>query len=801
MVIPNVVFALENDANRKLQVDIAPKKQQVKTTAVKDLKQPAFVRLILGVTLNQIKKGDFYIYKNAAGQYFSKKADFLTLGLREPKADTIEIEGEPYFALDSIAGLEVHYDEKMLLLNMISAPELFNKNIFDLSSRYRKGVIKPNDNSAFVNYRLGYSGDESGTESFNLSTEVGLRMFDTLLLSNFSHKKTDAGTDSVRLMTNVNHDWRDDLTRLTIGDFFAFSGDLGSTQNLGGVSFSKRYAIDPYLIQRPTADLTGVVSTPSEADVYLDGLHLRNIKLTPGEFELKNINYYGGARDIRVVVKDAFGREQVINQDYYFASAGLREGLHEYSYNIGFVRQDYGLESNDYGKLATSAFHRYGVSDNLTLGLREESLGSTLNAGPQAFLRSNRLGAISLAASISHDPAVGSGIARQLGYSYQESNFSARLLWRRFHENYVTAGSSQWLSHPKVNVSAGLSYGSRQIGYFSIDHTLNSQYNGSERRSTNLGYNKSLFNRVNIFATLGHVVEHSATGQTSENNLFFGVSYYPSNGYSMGASRRESGNTDTDSIQFTKNIPVGEGWGLRLQHDHVTSPDGQTNSVDSYLQVNTRPAILTANYQTMQGQDRYQLSAAGAISYVAGSVGLSRPIYDSFGLVRLDGLPNVRVLQNNQTIGKTNAAGEVFVPNMGAYLDNQISIDDRDIPIDYSLKSRDLYVAPGWRSGSLIKFDVRRIRAVSGKLKIRVDNKLKPLTYHEIVIRGAKAGSDESKVLLTGKSGEFYIEDIGPDSYTGSVGTGKDVCEFSFIVPESTESFMQFKDIICEPNN
>lgn len=217
--------------------------------------------------------------------------------------------------------------------------------------------------------------------------------------------------------------------------------------------------------------------------------------------------------------------------------------------------------------------------------------------------------------------------------------------------------------------------------------------------------------------------------------------------------------------------------------------------------MNTKQAVLTANYQTLQGQDKYQLSAAGAIGYVAGSTGFSRPIYDSFGLVRLEGLPDVRVLQNNQLMGKTNADGEVFVPNMGAYLDNQISVDDRDIPIDYSLKARDLYVAPGWRSGSLIKFDVRRIRAISGKLKISTDNTLKPLAYHEIVITRAKSGSDSKKVLLTGKGGEFYIEDIEPDSYTGSVGTGKDMCEFSFIVPESTESFIQLKDTICEPND
>lgn len=541
LVIPNVVFAFDNGHAREEQLDIASGRQYVKPVASGKSKKPAFISLVVAVTLNQIKKGDFYIYQNTAGEHLFKKTDFITLGLRKIEGNTVQIEGETYIVLNSIPGLEVRYDEKRLQLNMISMPTLLDKNVIDLSSQRRKGVIKPIDNSAFLNYRLGYFGGETGAESVNLSTEVGLRMFDSLLLSSFSLNKTDSGSHSVRLMTNVNHDWREDLTRLTIGDFFAFSGDLGSTQNLGGISFSKRYAIDPYLIQRPTADLIGVTATPSEADVYLDGVHLRNIKLSPGEFELKNINYYGGARDIRVVIKDAFGREQTINQDYYFASAGLRQGLHEYSYNMGFVRHDYGLVSNDYGKLATSAFHRYGVSDSLTLGFREETLGSTLNAGLQAFLRSNRLGAISFAVSASHDPVTGSGAAHQFGYNYQEGNFSARLLWRRFQENYVTASNSQLLGQPKTAFGAGLSYGSRRFGYFSVDHAFNTQYDGSERRSTNLGYHKSLFSRLNIFGTLGHVSEHSSTEQTSENNLFLGISYFPNNGYSMRASHQERG--------------------------------------------------------------------------------------------------------------------------------------------------------------------------------------------------------------------------------------------------------------------
>lgn len=758
--------------------------------------------LVVAVTLNQIKKGDYYIFRNTAGDYLIRKGDLKRFGLREVTGRILDIEGREYLAVNSVKDLEVYFDEKNLVLNITSKPELFMRNTIDLGAKRRSNVTRPDNNSAFLNYRLGYFGVEASDQTLNLTTEVGLRLYDSLLLSGFSQTRNSATANSVRLMSNWTYDWRDSLNRLTIGDFFAFSGDLGSTLNLGGISYSKRYATDPYFIQRPTIDLSGVVSTLSEADIYLDGLHLKNVKLAPGEFELRNINYYGGSRDVRVVIKDAFGREQLLNQDYYFSSAGLRQGLHEYSYNLGAVRKDYGQASNQYGKLATSVFHRYGVTDYLTLGLREESVGTTINAGPQILLKSNKLGAFSLALSASHDDVGGNGTASQFGYNYQRGNFSSRLLLRHFQERYAAVNDAALtqIQHQKVNLGIGASYGSRWAGYFGVDHAYSSQYDGSERRSTNITYHKALYNQLSFFGSVGHASSHAANSNFSENNLFVGLTYAPRADYNLRGSHQEKGGIETDSVQLTKNMPVGEGWGFRVRDENTRSDMMRNNTLDSYLQVNMQRGIFTAGYRAEEGHDSYQLSLAGAIGYVAGSAGMSRPIYDSFGLVRLDGLSNVSVLHNNQVVGRTDKNGEVFIPNMGSFLDNQISLNDRDIPIDFSLKSQEVYVSPGWRSGALVNFDIRRIRAVSGKLKLRFDGALKPLAYRGLTIARVGVTQVEPISIFTGKGGEFYIEDISPGGYTGSADTESGHCSFSITIPGSQASFIQLEETICEPN-
>ena len=293
-----------------------------------------------------------------------------------------------------------------------------------------------------------------------------------------------------------------------LGDFFTSSGDLGSTLNLGGVSFSKRYAIDPYLVSRPMAGFAGTVAVASEAEIYLDGVRVGTQKLPPGEFLIQNLNYYGGARDIQIVIRDRFGREQRLDYRYYFTDTLLREGLHEYSYDLGLMRQQYGVTSNKYDGLAASAFHRYGVSDALTVGLRGEAAGGRFNLGPQAtFLLGNqgRLGTVAVGLAASHAPGAGSGKAMQFSYSYQAHAFNARSFARRFSEKYAQAMPIDPAQRTRFEGGAGFGYGTRATGNFGVDYSTITRYQGTGRRAVTFSYSKSLIGNLSLLATLSRV--------------------------------------------------------------------------------------------------------------------------------------------------------------------------------------------------------------------------------------------------------------------------------------------------------
>ena len=391
--------------------------------------------MVLSASLNTEAKGDIFIWRTQDLDFLVKVEDLKAMGFKEPAGIVLVLDGAPHVSLKSIRGVSFTFVEKTLALNISADPQLLLGQALDLRSDQRiRGVI-PNDNSVFFNYALSASGGDSASGSnLGFAGELGWRFGDYLLLSDGSVTQAANGQRQfVRLMSSVTHDDRESLKRTVIGDFLTPSRELGSGVNLGGISISKLYGLDPYFIKFPTQSIRGTVALPSDLEVYLDGQRIRNEKIKPGEFELRDLLAYGGARNIQLVLRDAFGRVQQLSYSLYFSDQPLRQGLQEYSYNLGALRRNFGVQSNHYGPLAFSLFHRYGMSNTVTLGLRAEGRRSLFNAGPTATVVLGSAGVVNMALAGSslegRRGAAGSAV-----YNYQAKSwslgFSLRRDWR-----------------------------------------------------------------------------------------------------------------------------------------------------------------------------------------------------------------------------------------------------------------------------------------------------------------------------------------------------------------------------------
>jgi outer membrane usher protein len=116
-----------------------------------------------------------------------------------------------------------------------------------------------------------------------------------------------------------------------------------------------------------------------------------------------------------------------LQRPFFFATnAGLAEGLHEYSYNLGPLRRQYGIESNDYGPLAAAAFHRYAFTNALTLGLRGQATKDLYNTGPFGTYQLARFGMFGAGVSVGGRDGK-TGQAASAAYSYTGGNLSLNL--------------------------------------------------------------------------------------------------------------------------------------------------------------------------------------------------------------------------------------------------------------------------------------------------------------------------------------------------------------------------------------
>lgn len=770
--------------------------------------------MVLHVRLNSEDKGDLFIARTPQQDFLIRIEDLKAMGFREPSGTQVMYEGEPHMSLSSMRGVSFEYQESALALNLSAEPGLLPSQRFQQSNEHRPKGIVLGSRSGFVNYALSTYGGDGAPSGSSLSAEAGWREGDFLLLSDASTAETTGGQRKfVRLMSSITHDDRASLRRTVVGDFFTPSREFSTGVNLGGFSLSKLYGLDPYFVRFPTQSVTGNVALPSDLEVYLDGQRIRSEKLKPGEFELRDILAYGGARNVQLVLRDAFGRVQQLNYSFYFSDQPLRAGLHEYSYNLGAIRRGYGLESHHYGPGAYSMFHRYGFSDAVSLGLRAEGTRDLVNAGPTATVVMGNAGIVNLAMSAS-SIAGRHGAAVSASYNYQARNWSFGSWLRMDSRRYAALGDPPVMANRRHEGNVVASYHLAQRGSVSLSYSSLATRDGATsfasptqpfntvaleaRRATTLGYSAPLVSgRATFTASVSRVKDGRDKGGRTE--AFVGVMVYLDKDYSFGASVRRENSVTSQSLQFTKNQPIGEGLGYVLSTDHAAGFGSDTVNVKSSAQYNAPAAVLRADLGRHTGQGQsvgdYRLSVAGGVAYVPGSIGFGRPITDSFGIVKVGDVAGVEVMVNGQAVGTTDSRGNVFVPNLSAYYDNDVSIAPESVPIEYSMAATNRIVSPLARSGAIIDFPVARVQAFSGRLRQHAAGRNLPVEFSEIRL----GGGDKPQLTRTGRGGEFYLENLKPGTYSASAWLEGKTCLFELKIPQSDQMFVDVGVVDCQP--
>ncbi|MBW2466546.1 MAG: fimbrial biogenesis outer membrane usher protein, partial [Deltaproteobacteria bacterium] len=581
---------------------------------------------VLKLVLNQEDQGIFFLVLAPDNDVWIKRSDLDGFGLHEDLGRDISFDRDIYVALSTISGLNFHIEEKEVTLIVTAAPSLFKKQFIGSSYEPPHEIIYPKNGSAFLNYAVNHTSSSLEESFFDMSGELGISIGDYLGLSTFSYTDSDDSDSFKRLMTSITYNDREKLRTVIVGDFSALSGPLGSRQVLGGINLSKNFAIDPYLIQYPSLNLSGILETPSDIEVYMNGFLVRKERLSPGEFQFTDVPATVGLGSTNIIIKDAFGRERMISTPYYYTNRLLKKGFHEYSYSIGFQREDFGEKNFSYADATFLGFHNYALSNNITLGYTAEASENLINIGPTGSILLAELGTLDAALALSNSEGE-SGLSGFLGYSFQTRNINVRASLRYNSREYANLTLTPNDNKPNLEFSCGAGYSTRHAGTVALGYSTAEMHVGDDTTNIFLSYSKALTDNMTFF-----VIGNEARNTTTEREIFLGLHIYFGNDISTSINYTLREKDDQGRVRLQKSLPAGSGFGFSIEAENFI----ENKNFETALQYQNRYGRYEAEYDHLEDADTYRFSATGGIGYIDKSIFFSRYVYDSFAKVKVD---------------------------------------------------------------------------------------------------------------------------------------------------------------------
>jgi outer membrane usher protein len=740
------------------------------------------------ILINTLDKGTHLLMMTPDGDLLLSSKQLEELGFKDVPPNAI-IYKNGLVSLKSLSPkVTFTIDNQESTLRVTADPTLLEKTVIDLGYKRPENVIYTTNNSAFLNYAIDYTmGDRFDFKSVSVPMEAGLKIGEVLAYSSVSYTKTDAEDRFLRLASDIITDDPVHIRRYTAGDLFASSGVLGGRVMLGGLSVTKNFSIDPYFIRYQGLELSGVLKTPSEVDLYVNNIPVKKNLLPPGEFDFSNLYGFTGAGDAVLVIKDAFGNEQTMVTSFYLSSMLLKPGLHDYSYNIGFKRTGFGTENSGYSGVTVLGFHRYGFTKTFTAGLSGEADQNIINIGSQAALLLGKAGELDSALAISRENGE-NGQAAFVNYSYYNGFLSGNASFGNYSKDYTNLLIEDSTIHPRYEGRISLGLHVRALGSISVNAQFLSRYNQADITRGSIFYSRPLGSHANLSVTASRTDDTKTSYQ-----VFAGVFFILGKDHFGTVNYQSEDSLKSVSASFEKIPPTGTGIAYKIQAESQNSEDWGPGGL-SYLQYNGPYGDYSVAVRRASGVDTYDLDVSGGIALIGNSFYLSRPITDSFALVNVGGIDGVRIYQSNVEVAVTNEKGQALLPSLVSYNDNKLSFEASDVPINYEITEAEKYLSPRYRSGSIVSFNLKKIQAFEGNLYFVTKGVRRPA---ESAVLEVRMGEKTVRAVV-GMKGQFYIENLKPGKYPATLTLEGKECHFEMAVPESNEMFVNMGEISCE---
>src|SRR6266852_2839989 len=386
------------------------------------------------VRVNGAEQGDFVVRRERNGAMMMRAADLRAFGLGGPAL--LHLPDDQFVSIRAVSPeIRQGFNAATVTLDLLIPPKLLPRQNLELGVP-RSQVPLARRKSALLNYQLtNRRNSRDGTSTWELPWELSARTGNWLAFSTFVAKQNSQQRRMTRAISNLNWDDPNRMMRFVAGDFFAQTGNL--------------------------------------------------VPMT-------------GSGTVTLRIRDAFGRTRILDYPYYSGISLLAPGLHDYSYNIGYTRQDRIDGTPQYGrKPAFLAFHRMGITRRFTGGYRLEATENRQSGGLTGAFVLGRIGQISTVMAASRDKGT-NGYGGALRYLFQGRHFGALLSTARFTQPYVNLSTTdeRIKAQHDLQVTSHLRSANVSVRFSEID-----RYNLPSRRNAGLILTMPLFRRMSLLAS------------------------------------------------------------------------------------------------------------------------------------------------------------------------------------------------------------------------------------------------------------------------------------------------------------
>lgn len=713
----------------------------------------------------------------------ASQAEFEAWRLKPPAVNPVRYDEADWFPLNAVANLRVREDASTLTLDLEAPSELFQRQEIETRFNPLKAEPRLSDWGAYLNYDTNLQYVQNGTTSLGVLTELAGFGPWGIVFSDFVAADLMIDYQPRRLNTTFVYDMPEDRQRLQLGDVINRPASAwGGAVRLAGVQWATNFGTQPWFITFPMPAIQGEAQLPSSVEVLVGGQSRYRGKVDPGPFSLNQLPVNLGMGEGQLITRDLLGREQSANFSYYVNPRLLKEGLHDFSYEAGITRRNYGLTDFDYGRPLIAGTHRYGFNDELTAEAHGEFLldQQTFGLSASATLFDLAAGHVSLAGSRS-----GQGWGRQIGLGIDRQmpffGFSANT--RFATSNFTQLGYTDNYLPPGRIDSFTMGFNLSEYGYLTgrYAHLSNREKNSTDLISATYNVTLGDFGNINL--------SYYKALDTDDSGFMF--SFTRSIDRSSNTFGSANANFTPAGIQGTavvqRNLPIGEGWGYR-----VSASEGLVRRYQAGATLATDFGRYFADVAYRGDSLGFRGQAAGSLALLGNYVFASRPITDSFAAVEVPEAPNVQLYWQNQPVAKTNADGFALIPRLLSYQKNTIRAEQSDLPLDAQVGGVTVEAVPYFRSGYYLKFPIQRSRGGTVTIYAAKGKFMPAGAFIQV--------NDQPEPMPVAERGEAYLIALKAHNRLRITWAGQR-CEADLAYPETLEPLPDLGKIHCDEVN